>query len=294
MSSQEVGLPTMHISIQASIPPSMHTKLLHSIHSNNLGAESNIRRAKEVLFWPGMRSAIHDICQACTACAKYGQYARKERMKFLPLPTLPWQLVSQDRFSLQGKNYLVTVCHHSDWIETDELENTLSSTVMNATRSHFARFGVPVVCHTDNGPQFMSKEYQDYARDYGFIHITSSPYHPQRNGRAEAAVKVCKAQLRKSDDYDKKCCSTEIHRRQDIHTHQPSECFVIALVQRNATAILAAQSVDSDIVLKELQHKRTVSKNSCDQTSGPELDCEVTNRAVNSYRQIRGRICIFY
>ena len=190
--------------LQASIPPSMHTQLLHSIHSNNLGAESNIRRAKEVLFWSGMRSDLHDMCQACTACAKYGQYAKHESMKSLPLPTLPWQLVSQDRFSLHGKNYLVTVFHYSDWIETDKLENTLLSTVMNATRSHFARFGVPDVCHTDNGPQFMSKEYQDYARDYGFKHITSSPYHPQRNGRAEAAVKVCKAQLRKSDDYDKK------------------------------------------------------------------------------------------
>ena len=59
------------------VPPSMHTKLLHSIFSNHLRAESNIRMAKEMLFWPGMRRAIHDMC---TACAKYGQSAPKEPM----------------------------------------------------------------------------------------------------------------------------------------------------------------------------------------------------------------------
>ena len=56
--------------LQALIPPSMHTELLHSSHSNHLGAQSNIRMTKEVLFWPGMKSAIHDMCQTCTACAK--------------------------------------------------------------------------------------------------------------------------------------------------------------------------------------------------------------------------------
>ena len=186
--------------LQAFTPPSVHIELLHSIHSTHLGPEANTRMAKEVLFWPGMRSVIHDMCQACTACAKYGQSAPKEPMTSLPLPTLPWQLVSQDLFSLHGKTYLVTVCHYSDWTETDELENTLSLTVVNATWRHIARFGVPEVCHTDNGPQFISKEYQDFARDYGFKYTTSSPYHSPGNGRAEAAVKVCKAQRHKSED----------------------------------------------------------------------------------------------
>jgi hypothetical protein len=193
-------------------------------------------------------------------------------MKSLPQPTLPWQLVSQDRFSLHGKNYLVTVCHHSDWIETDELENTLSSTVVNATRRHFVRFGVPEVCHTNNGPQIISKEYQDFARDYGFKDTTSSPYHSQGNGRAEAAVKVCKSQLRKSEDYDK---AMLFYRNTPPtgHTYSAAQrmfCHRTRTTLPTCDSLLAAQSVDSDIVLKELQHKRTLSNNSYDETTGPE------------------------
>ena len=122
-------------------------------------------------------------------------------MKSLPLPTQPWQIVSQDIFTHEQKDYLVMVCHFLDWIEVDELQDTLSATVINKTKAHFARFGTPQICHSDNGPQFASKEYENFATQYGFKHTTSSPYHPQGNGRAEAAVKVAKATLKKSTDF---------------------------------------------------------------------------------------------
>ena len=99
------------------------------------------------------------------------------------------------------KSYLVTVCHFSDWIEVDALPDTLSATVINATKAHFARYGIPRICHTDNGPQFISKEYQGFASSYHFKHTRSSPYHPQGNGRVEAAVKVVKGVFKKSDDF---------------------------------------------------------------------------------------------
>ena len=40
----------------------MHSTMLGKIHANHFGAESNIRMAREVLFWPGMRKAISDMC----------------------------------------------------------------------------------------------------------------------------------------------------------------------------------------------------------------------------------------
>ena len=107
--------------------------------------------------------------------------------------------MSQDIFTHEQKDYLVTVCHFSDWIEVDELQDTLSATVINKTKAHFARFGIPQICHTDNGSQFASKKYENFAIQYGFKHTTSSPYHPQGNGRAEASVKVAKSTLKKLD-----------------------------------------------------------------------------------------------
>ena len=86
------------------------------------------------------------MCDACGICAQYGQSAPKEPMKSLPIPTRPWQVVSQDICELHKQSYLVTVCHFSDWIEVDKLAKIpyppQSSRKQNAT-SHDMVFQQP-------------------------------------------------------------------------------------------------------------------------------------------------------
>ena len=75
-----------------------------------------------------------------------------------------------------------------------------STTIVDITKSHFARHGIPLRCITDNGPQFVSNEYKEFAQTYGFEHITSSPYWSRSNSKAEAeaAVNDTKSTLKKS------------------------------------------------------------------------------------------------
>ena len=65
------------------------------MHANHFGADSNIQMAREVLFWQGMRKAIQDTCDACGICAQYCRSTTKEPMKSLPVPSRPWEIVSQ-------------------------------------------------------------------------------------------------------------------------------------------------------------------------------------------------------
>ena len=53
---------------------------------------------------------------------------------------------------------------------------------------------------SDNGPQFSSFEFQEFAKDYGFKHTTTSPHHPKANGKVERAVQTVKTLWRKNDD----------------------------------------------------------------------------------------------
>ena len=149
--------------------------MLTRVHRSHFGAGSCIRRAKISLFWPGMTTDITNTFSSCTLCAQYASQAPREPMLSHNIPDRPWSVVSQDILMWQSKWHLVTTCHFSNWIESDLLPNTLAKTVVDETKAHFARFGIPQKVVTDNGPQFISSEYKQFATEYGFQHVTSPP-----------------------------------------------------------------------------------------------------------------------
>ena len=56
---------------------------------------------------------------------------------------------------------------------------------------------------SDNGPQFSSEKFRVFAQTYQFHHKTSSPYHPQSNGKAERTVQTVKNLLKKAQEDQK-------------------------------------------------------------------------------------------
>ena len=56
----------------------------------------------------------------------------------------------------------------------------------------FARFAIPEILVTDNGPQFSFNEFQVFAKSWSFNHVSTSPRYPQSNGKAENAVRTVK------------------------------------------------------------------------------------------------------
>lgn len=165
--------------------------MLTKIHHSHRGPEYCLHFARDAVFWPNMSKDIKEFCHSCSTCNQYGKQAAAKPMLSHPIPTLPWQFVSQDIFAFGHKQYLITVDHYSDFYELDELVNTLSTTIIDLTKAHFAHHGIPLRCLTDDGPQFVSCEYKN---------IMSSPYWSRSNGKAEAAISDAKSILKKYQD----------------------------------------------------------------------------------------------
>ncbi|GBM89300.1 hypothetical protein AVEN_151463-1 [Araneus ventricosus] len=87
--------------------------------------------------------------------------------------------------------------------EIARIDRPTSAEVIYHCKSIFYRHGIPDVVSSDNGSQFdtvKTVEFKDFAKSYGFKHITSSPKFSQSNGLIEAAVKTVKARIKKSRD----------------------------------------------------------------------------------------------
>jgi hypothetical protein len=90
------------------------------------------------------------------------------------------------------------VDYYSNWFEYEAVSKITSEAVISSMKRIFSRLGIPEKMITDNGRQFISREFQEFAKKYGMQHTTVSPKHPQANGKAEKAVGVCKNLMKKS------------------------------------------------------------------------------------------------
>ena len=130
-------------------------------------------------------------------CAKEASH-RREPLISTPIPDYPWQLLGSDLFELQGNHYLLVADYYSRYLEVIKLSSTTSSAVIQAM---FARFGIPEYLRSDNGPQYSSEEFKNFANQFGFLHNTSSPRYPQSNGFAERMVQTAKKLIRRSPNH---------------------------------------------------------------------------------------------
>ena len=104
--AQSCTKSTTAIAILLACWDSSLTRLSHSIHFTHLGAKSNIRMCKDIIFWPGVQSAIRDQCNNSGICALFAPNNPKEPMLSQPVPRYLWQLVSQDLFHWHLTNFL--------------------------------------------------------------------------------------------------------------------------------------------------------------------------------------------
>ena len=185
---------------QIVVPTSLRKETIVKLHEGHQGIVRCRLRMKNSVWWPGVSKDIADLVEQCPECSRTTTL-RKEPLISSPIPEYPWQMVGTDLFDLDGTPYLLVVDYLSRYPEVVKLTNsTTSSTVIGHLRAIFSRHGIPEVLRCDNGPQYSSTEMEQFALQYGFKLITSSPKYPQSNGFIERMVKTVKQLLSQASD----------------------------------------------------------------------------------------------
>ena len=94
------------------------------------------------------------------------------------LPEYPCQQVGTDLFTFKGREYLIVVDYISQYPEIARIPSTTSQGIILALKKVFSQHGIPERVRSDNGPQYSSVEFAEFASSYRFKHITSSPHFP--------------------------------------------------------------------------------------------------------------------
>lgn len=180
------------------IPETLRLQYTQIVHRGHPGAEATKQRARGIFFWPTMTKDIDAYTTSCAICNSTRPHQQKEPMKLHTVPSLPWSTVAADIFEWNNHPYLVLVDSYSGWYEIDQLRDMTSTCVIQKLKRHFSVHGSPQTLITDNGRQFVSSEFNDFALAWDFTHTTSSPNYPQSNGLAERAVRSAKQLMEKS------------------------------------------------------------------------------------------------
>ena len=180
------------------MPQALQANYTQQLHRGHLGVDACKRRARDTLYWPSMFADIQAYIQHCAPCNINKSHQQKEPLQLHTVPDRAWQIVGTDLFEWEGKSYLLLVDSYSGWIEIDQLHSTTSTATINKMKHHFARFGIPLEVQSDNGPQYSSRDFKEFAATWGFTHTTSSPEYPQSNGLAERGVQTAKHMMTKA------------------------------------------------------------------------------------------------
>ena len=138
----------------------------------------------------------------------------------------------------------------------------------------FEEHGIPNKLITGNDTQFTSTAFKDFSRQYGFVHVTTSPYYPQANGFIERNVQTVKNLLQKCKESRADPHLAMLGLRTTPIDHglpSPAELLNSRVYQSNLPAITKpslAPIADGDVNFK-LQSKQDQQKSYYDKTSKP-------------------------
>ena len=144
--------------------------MLEELHVGHPGIVRMKELARSYFWWPNVDLEIEQTVRNCSSC----QQVRKPPAA---APLAPWLWTSNPWYRIHidfdGKrHHFILVDAHSRWPEIFYMpRNATAASTIAILRELFDKYGMPVHCVSDNGPQFRSEEFTRFLKMNGVKHV---------------------------------------------------------------------------------------------------------------------------
>lgn len=187
------------------IPATIRQRTLELAHEGHFCMPSMKRRIRTKVWWPKIDADVEKVVSSCKGCLMTSSDNVPQPIKRREFPQSPWVDVAVDFCEITPKDHLfVMVDYYSRLIEMEIMNRTTAKDLIDVCLRIFNRFGFPVSITSDNGPQFISREFQDFMKIYNIKWFPSAEYWPQQNGEVERQNRslVKRARISKATNTD--------------------------------------------------------------------------------------------
>ena len=182
----------------------------------------------------------------------------------------------EDGITMQGSRIVIPKCLTKEYLK----------------KGIFSEQGTPERLMSDNGPQYNSAIFVEFARDWNFQHVTSSPRYPQSNGFIERQVQTAKNTMKKAKRDNigvNKALQCLRATLLDSHLPSPAELLLGRKIQTNIPTRIRNHSPQKDDIYRRLQTRQDEQKKYFDDKHATDLPPLHRGQEVRVQNQETGR-----
>ncbi len=194
--------------IQIVVPLTFRHAVLQLSHQGlvgHMGVRKTYDRILRKFYWPRIKRDVVNYIRSCHICQMTGKPNQKvplAPLQPIAVVTTPFEHLIIDCVgtlprSKAGHAYLLTVmCQSTRYPAAYPLRSITTKSILKALTSFMSVFGIPKTIQSDQGSNFMSRQFSKVMQQLKVKHSISSAYHPQSQGVLERFHQTLKSLLR--------------------------------------------------------------------------------------------------
>ena len=182
---------------QILIPDKLQNVVLEHLHNavtaGHMGVRRTLAAVRQRFFWPGLRQSVDKWCAECAVCASRKNPPKKRKAPLQkyqlgePMERVALDITGPWPVSQSGNRYTLVVSDYfTKWAEAYPIPDQEAKTIAEVFVNQFvARFGTPLLIHSDQGRNFESKLFKEMCNLLGVKKTRTVAFHPQSDGLVE-------------------------------------------------------------------------------------------------------------